>query len=151
VTATHSVGTHERNRWMVPLAIVTAIVIVAGWFPASALWRQQAQIDTTSNQIAALQHQEQTLQQESKSIDSKAAAVQLARQQYQLVAPGQYLIQVIPENSAGQVTATSGDPGFQPLVAPSSSAPLASSTSTAKSSHRAGFVSRLVRTLEFWR
>jgi hypothetical protein len=136
---------------MVPLAIVTAIVIVAGWFPASALWHQQAQIDASSTQINALQHQEQSLQQESKTIDSKAAAVQLAREQYQLVAPGQELIQVLPENSAGEVTATSSDPGFQPLVSPTSSAPLTAATSTPKSSHRAGFVSRLVRTLEFWR
>jgi hypothetical protein len=136
---------------MVPLAIVTAIVIVAGWFPASALWHQQAQIDATSAQIKALQHQEQSLEQESKSIDSKAAAIELAREQYQLVAPGQGLIQVLPENSSGEVTASSSDPGFQPIVAPSTSAPLTVSTSSKKSSHRAGFVSRLVRTLEFWR
>ncbi len=136
---------------MVPLAIVTAIVIVAGWFPASALWHQQAQIDATSAQIKALQHQEQSLAQESKSIDTKAAAIQLAREQYQLVAPGQGLIQVLPENSSGEVNASSSDPGFQPLVAPSTSAPLGVSTPSTKSSHRAGFVSRLVRTLEFWR
>jgi hypothetical protein len=135
---------------MVPLAIVTAIVIVAGWFPATALWHQQAQIDTTSTQIKALQHQEQSLEQESKTIDSKAAAIQLAREQYQLVAPGQGLIQVLPENSAGE--ASSSDPGFQPLVSPTASAPLtAAAKSASKSSHHAGFVSRLVRTLEFWR
>jgi cell division protein FtsB len=151
VSATHSVSTHERNRWMVPLAIVTAVVIVAGWFPASALWHQQAQIDATSSQISALQRQEQSLQRESKSIDSKAAAIQLAREQYQLVAPGQSLIQVLPENSSGEVTASSSDPGFQPLVSPTASAPLAAAKSSSKSSHSTGFVSRLVRTLEFWR
>jgi hypothetical protein len=134
---------------MVPLAIVTAVVIVAGWFPATALWHQQAQIDTTASQITALQHQEQSLQRESKSIDSKAAAIELAREQYQLVAPGQGLIQVLPENSAGE--ASSSDPGFQPLVSPTAAAPLTVSKSAPKSGHRAGFVSRLVRTLEFWR
>ena len=136
---------------MVPLAIVTAIVIVAGWFPASALWHQQAQIDATSSQISALQRQEQTLQRESKSIDSKAAAVQLAREQYQLVAPGQSLIQVLPENSSGEVTASSSDPGFQPLVSPTASAAPTGAKSSSKSGHSVGFVSRLVRTLEFWR
>jgi hypothetical protein len=135
---------------MVPLAIVTAIVIVAGWFPATSLWHQQAQIDATSSQIAALQRQEQSLQQESKSADSKAAAIQLAREQYQLVAPGQGLIQVLPENSSGEVTASSSDPGFQPLVSPTASSPSVAK-STSKSSHGVGFVSRLVRTLEFWR
>ena len=134
---------------MVPLAIVTAVVIVAGWFPATALWHQQAQIDATSTQIKALQHQEQSLQQESKTIDSKAAAIELAREQYQLVAPGQGLIQVLPENSAGE--ASSSDPGFQPLVSPTASAPLTVAKSASTSSQHAGFVSRLVRTLEFWR
>lgn len=135
---------------MVPLALVTAIVIVAGWFPATALWHQQAQIDATTTQISALQHQEQSLQRESKTIDSKAAAIQLAREQYQLVAPGQSLIQVLPENSAGEVNASSSDPGFQPLVSPTASTST-TPASTSTSSHRAGFVSRLVRTLEFWR
>jgi hypothetical protein len=136
---------------MVPLALVTAVVIVAVWFPASALWHQQAQIDSTAAQIKVLQNQEQSLKEESKAIDSKAAAIQLAREQYQLVAPGQSLIQVLPENSAGEVTASSADPGFQPLVAPSDAAPLTVTTPHAPPSHHAGFLSRLVRTLEFWR
>lgn len=136
---------------MVPLAIVTSIVIVVGWFPAKALLHQQTQIDATAAQIQALQNQERTLKQESKTIDSKAAAIQLAREQYQLVAPGQSLIQVLPENSAGEVSATSSDPGFQPLVAPSSAAPLTRATSKPNSTHHTGFLSRLARTLEFWR
>lgn len=136
---------------MVPLAIVTSIVIVVGWFPAKALLHQQTQIDATAAQIQALQNQERTLKQESKTIDSKAAAIQLAREQYQLVAPGQSLIQVLPENSAGEVSATSSDPGFQPLVAPSSAAPLTRATSKSNSTHHTGFLSRLARTLEFWR
>jgi hypothetical protein len=135
---------------MVPLAVVTAAVIVVGWFPAKALWHQQAQIDTTTAQIRALQNQEQSLKQESKTIDSKAAAIELAREQYQLVSPGQSLIQVLPENSAGQVSAASSDPGFQPLVAPSDAAPLTGAAAHAKSDCT-GFLSRLVRTLEFWR
>jgi multidrug efflux pump subunit AcrA (membrane-fusion protein) len=130
---------------------VTAVVIVAVWFPGSALWHQQAQIDSTAAQIKAIQNQEQSLKQESKAIDSKAAAIQLAREQYQLVAPGQSLIQVLPENSAGQVTASSVDPGFQPLVAPSDAPPLTESASHVKATHHAGFLSRLARTLEFWR
>jgi hypothetical protein len=121
------------------------------WFPASALWHLKAQIDSTATQIKAIQNQERSLQQESKAIDSKAAAIQLAREQYQLVAPGQSLIQVLPENSAGQVTASSADPGFQPLVAPSDAAPLTGSTPHGKAGQHAGFLSRLSRTLEFWR
>lgn len=133
---------------MVPLAIVTAVVILVGWFPAKALLHQQTQIDATAAQIQALQNRERLLKLESKTIDSKAAAVELAREQYQLVAPGQSLIQVLPENSAGD--GTQADPGFQPLVAPSAAAPLTVALPHVKHVVHVGFVSRLVHTLEFW-
>jgi hypothetical protein len=135
---------------MVPLAVLTAIVMLVGWFPLTALWHQQSQLDATAAQIKAVQRQEQALATQSKAIDTKAAATALAREQYQLVSPGQNLIQVLPGNSSGQVSASSADPGLQPLVAPSQAAPLVPSSATA---HHAtnGFLSRLVRTLEFWR
>ena len=117
---------------MVPLAVVTAAIMLVGWFPLTALWHQQSQLDTTSAQIKAVQRQEQALATQSKAVDTKAAATELAREQYQLVSP------------------SSADPGLQPLVAPSSAAPLVTPSMT---EHRMnnGFASRLVRTLEFWR
>jgi hypothetical protein len=135
---------------MMPLALVTAVVMLAGWFPFKSLWHQQAQIDATSAQIAAIQRQEQSLKNQESTVDTKAAATALAREQYQLVNPGQSLIQVLPGDSSGQVSASSADPGLQPLVAPSSMAP---TTPTTKTTHHTTnlYFSRLVRTLEFWR
>jgi hypothetical protein len=135
---------------MVPLAVVTAAIMLVGWFPLTALWHQQSQLDTTSAQIKAVQRQEQALATQSKAVDTKAAATALAREQYQLVSPGQSLIQVLPGNASGLVSPSSADPGLQPLVAPSSAAPLVTPSMT---EHRMnnGFASRLVRTLEFWR
>jgi|SRR5665213_1823697 len=135
---------------MLPLAVVTAVFMLVVWFPLSTLWHQQSQINQTSAQIRALQRQESALKSQAKVIDTKAAAIELAREQYQLVAPNQSLIQVLPGNSAGQVSASSADPGLQPLVSPSS-ATLPSTTHVKASSTTNGFVSRLVRTLEFWR
>jgi hypothetical protein len=135
---------------MLPLAVVTAAFMLVGWFPLSALWHQQSQLNETAAQIKALQRQEAALKTQAKTIDTKAAAIQLAREQYQLVSPNQSLIQVLPGDAAGQVSASSGDPGLQPLVSPTSAA--LPTTTTAKVSHSTnGFVSRLVRTLEFWR
>ena len=93
---------------MVPLAIVTAVVILVGWFPAKALLAP-ADSDWTPRRrrFKQCRTSERLLKLESKTIDSKAAAIELAREQYQLVAPGQSLIQVLPENSAGEF----GDPG----------------------------------------
>jgi hypothetical protein len=135
---------------MVPLAVLTAVVMLVGWFPLTSLWHQQSQLDATAAQIKALQRQEQSLATQSKAVDTKAAATALAREQYQLVSPGQSLIQVLPGDASGQVSPSSVDPGLQPLVAPSSATPLV--TPSATGHHPTdGFFARLVRTLEFWR
>jgi hypothetical protein len=142
---------------MMPLALATAAVMLVGWFPFKALWHQQALIDSTTAQINALQRQEQSLKNQASATDTKAAATALAREQYQLVSPGQSLVQVLPGDSSGQVSASSADPGLQPLVSPSSMAPSTTSTSTSTSSTQTShhdtnhYFSRLVRTLEFWR
>jgi hypothetical protein len=138
---------------MLPLAVVTAIVMLCAWFPLSALWHQQSVIDQTAAQIAAINQQDRALQVQAKSVSSSAAAALLARELYQLVSPGQSLIQVLPGNSAGQVSANTGDPGLAPLVSPSSVSSLSSSSSSRTVKHVAtnGFLSRFVRTLEFWR
>ncbi len=128
--------------------------MLAGWFPFSALIHQQSQLDAVRSQLSAVQRQQASLVQQAKSIDTKSAAIQLAREQYQLVAPGQSLIQVLPGLEDGQLPQSSGDPGLQPLVAPSSASSLVNSptpSTTTKSPSTSGFVSRLVRTLEFWR
>ena len=135
---------------MLPLAAVTAVFILVGWFPATALWHQKRKLNQTAAQIRALKRQELALKTQSKTLDTKAAATQLAREQYQLVAPNQSLIQVLPGDSAGQVSASSADPGLQPLVSPTSAA-LPSSATTTVHHVTNGFVRRLVRTLEFWR
>jgi hypothetical protein len=124
--------------------------VLAGWFPAKALWHQQAQIDATSAQIQAVLRQEQTLKTQAKSVDTRAAAMALAREQYQLVSPGQSLIQVLPGDASGQVSASSADPGLQPLVSPASGAPLVTAAKPAHGSF-GHYLSRLVRTFEFWR
>jgi hypothetical protein len=153
VSTTHNIAQRHPNRWMLPLAAVSAVAMLVTWFPLGTLWRQQHQLDATAAQISALRGQQQTLSAESRSISSKATSTLLARQEYQLVAPGQSLIQVLP-GSAGSDAPQGGDPGYQPLVSPSSVSSLVPGVrATAPKRHGtlSGFVSRLVRTLEFWR
>ena len=150
MSATLSVNPAPRHRWMVPLAVLTAVVMLVGWFPWSNLLHQQHQIDSAAAQIHAVQRQEAALVAQSKSVDTRAAAIDLAREQYQLVAPGQSLIQVLPGDATGQVSPNSADPGFQPLASPSS-ATLPTTHSTTTGHAKGGFFSRLARTLEFWR
>jgi hypothetical protein len=139
---------------MVPLAVVTAIVMLVGWFPLSAIWHQQSELNSTSAQINAIKSQQRALTLQAKSIDSKSAAILLAREQYQLVSTGQSLIQVLPGIGPNDVDQSIGDPGLQPLVSPSSVSSLVTpghSTTSRHHSSAKAFLSRLVRTLEFWR
>jgi hypothetical protein len=137
---------------MVPLALVTAVVMLVGWFPLTAIWHQQSELNAATAQINAIKAQQHALTLQAKSIDSKSAAILLAREQYQLVAPGQSLIQVLP-GVGPNIDQSTGDPGLQPLVSPSSVSSLATPTTASKTHHSSAqaFVSRLVRTLEFWR
>ena len=139
---------------MVPLAVVTAIVMLVGWFPLTSIWHQQSELNTTTAQINAIKSQQGALMLQAKSIDSKSAAILLAREQYQLVSPGQSLIQVLPGMGPGSVDQSTGDPGLQPLVSPSSVSSLVAANSPTTSKHHSSvkaFLSRLVRTVEFWR
>jgi len=138
---------------MVPLAVATAIVMLVGWFPLTSIWHQQSELNSTTAQINAIKAQQHALTIEAKSIDSKSAAILLAREQYQLVSPGQSLIQVLPGVGPNSADQTTGDPGLQPLVSPSSVSSLATTHNTSSKQHSSAkaFLSRLVRTLEFWR
>jgi multidrug resistance efflux pump len=128
---------------------------VAVAFPFKTLWRQQTALDQASSQIAQINRQSAALTLQAKAVSTEAAAIALAREDYQLVQPGQRLIQVLPGNGSGYVAQNSTDPGSQPLVnvgaglVPSSGTTSSSAGSSSAGVH--GFVSRFVRTLEFWR
>jgi len=137
-------------RWVLPLSVLAAISIVVVAFPFQTLWRQQQALNAASSQIAQIGRQSSALTQQAKAVSTEAAAIALAREQYQLVQPGQRLIQVLPGNGAGYVAENSNDPGFAPLVNLTPTA-TATATSNRSTSLVHGFVSRFVRTIEFWR
>jgi cell division protein FtsB len=163
---------------VVAAAVVSALVLIV-WFPAGALLHQRAAIAATANQLSQLQQQDRQLSNEQKALGSSSEIERIARQQYQLVAPGERAYGVLPPNDSG--TAASGyqgDPANQPLVSPSATAELPSGGGTGSStgssppaarggmgSNRGtssshtnvtstsspGFLGRVAQTLEFWR
>lgn len=141
-------------RWVLAVAVLTAGAIAAVAFPFKTLWLQQSALSQAHSQIAQIKRQSAALSQQAKAISTETAAVAMAREVYQLVQPGQRLIQVLPGNGSGYVAQNSTDPGSQPLVnigegmVPSASA--SSSTPTSTNTGVSGFVSRFVHTLEFW-
>jgi hypothetical protein len=163
------------------LAIGCSVLVVAAWFPASALLHQRQAISSTAAQLTQLRQQDQALHAEQQRLKDPAEVARLARQQYQLVSPGQRAYQVLPPNgSSNQTTPFAGDPGVQPAVDPSSTQELpagsgtsSTTTTTAPAGSTAAgsttvptaagtsgaahpstpqsFTQRILATLEFWR
>jgi cell division protein FtsB len=135
------------QRFVVPLALLTAAGLLAAWFPFSTLLSQSGQLNATASQIAQLHRENEALAAQNKTLTTKAAIVQLAREDYQLVAPGQRLIQIL--NSSG-ANGTSGDPGDQPLKSPANTTGLIPTSPSAPPKTHSNFFGRVLRTLEFW-
>jgi hypothetical protein len=142
----------RSHRLIVPLALVSAVALIAVWFPFSTLLGQSGQLSSTSREIATLRSESRALTLEQKAMTSKQANINLAREEYQLVAPGQRLVQIL--NTGSSTSAGNGDPGLQPLVTPSSATDLTPGSPTdpgATTTHSSTLWSRVVGTLEFWR
>jgi len=153
VATTHNASSQKSNQWMFPLAVITALAMLVGWFPLTSIWSQQSQINATKAQIASIKQQQRSLTQQANASSTQSQALVQAREQYQLVQPGQSLIQVLPGLSTGVVAEHAGDPGFAPVVSPSSVSSSTSTTSqSASTTHSSGnFFNRFLHTLEFWR
>jgi len=113
----------NARRLPVAIAALIALVILGTSFPAAALLKQHQQLASSSAQLQKLQHQNQLLSEQQAQLNSKAEIQRFARQDYQLVLPGQTLFNVLPPAGhaapAGTSTTSSpGDPGSQPLVSP---------------------------------
>jgi cell division protein FtsB len=162
----------RRARWWLLGAVVLAAAILFAWFPGSSLLSQRSSLADAAAQLAALHRQDSALAQEQKSLSDSGEIGRIAREQYQLVSPGQQAYEVLPPSGAAATgTPYSGDPGSNGPVAPSASAELPSGTTTTTvpasgsvrvathGTHGAkappapapGLLSRMVHSLEFWR
>lgn len=153
--------------WLVILGgAATAVIILVAWFPVGALLNQRAQLSAATERLAQLSKEGSALAAESAELRSTTGFDQLAREQYQLVAPGQRLIQVLTPSFTPSAKSKGGpypgDPGYSAVVDPTgttsvgtpttgTSATGSTSSPTASAPASPGFVSRVVSTLEFWR
>jgi cell division protein FtsB len=163
----------------VALAAIFATAVLVTSFPLSALLAQHRALSAANAQLASVRHEDRLLAEQQRDLNSKTAIDRLARQDYQMVSPGQTLYDVLPPSgqstpSAAGTSAT-GDPGTQPLVSPDDAADLSpepgltpttvpASTgahapsgaspvtgATGGSAPAASFWSRVSSTLEFWK
>ena len=116
----------RRGRFFLVVAVVLAAVALVAWFPATSLLHERQALAATTGQVRRLTQQDRALAREEQRLQSPAEVARIAREQYQLVAPGQQAYQVLPPNgAAGSSTAAyAGDPGLQRPVTPSAAAEL---------------------------
>jgi cell division protein FtsB len=162
----------------VALAAIFAVAVLATSFPLSSLLAQHRALSAADAQLAAVRNEDRSLAQQQQDLNSKSAVDRLARQDYQMVLPGQTLYDVLPpsgQSTAAAGTSADGDPGTQPLVSPDHAPDLSpepgltpttvpastgSPTPTGATSvtgasggstPASGFWSRVSSTLEFWK
>lgn len=154
--------------WLAGAAVAAVLMLVA-WFPFGALSKQRHELGAANAQLSKLKDETRALQGEQGRLKDPKELARIAREQYQLVNPGDRVVQVLPPTANQSALATgkqpfAGDPGLKPPVAPSAAGLLgdgvqaaAASQPTAKAKAKAavrqpeGFWQRALRTLEFWR
>jgi cell division protein FtsB len=155
-------------------AVVASAIVLFAWFPAGSLLSQRSNLHGTEAELNALHAQDSALAQENKNLSDGGEIGRIAREQYQLVSPGQQAYEVLPPTGATAAgTPYAGDPGSAGPVTPSATSELppggvtttTTTTTVPGSAHPAsgsthpaspstssgGFVSRMVHSLEFWR
>jgi cell division protein FtsB len=165
------VGSVGRARLAFLGALVVSAIVLFAWFPASSLLSQRSNLTSAEAQLRALHTQDAALAQERKNLSEPGEIGRIAREQYQLVSPGQQAYEVLPPAGATAAgTPYAGDPGADGPVTPSATpelppggvtttttTPAATppSSDTAGSGRPApssgGLLSRMAQALEFWR
>jgi hypothetical protein len=136
--------------------VVSAVILLA-WMPVGALLSQRDALSTANSRLTQLTAQGRALSAEATELSSPVAQLQLGSVEYQLVEPGQQLLEVLPPsvrlNSRSQRSPYAGDPGYAPIVNLITGALVRSPTVSPVTSGGSGpgFLSRVLGTLEFWR
>ena len=106
-------------------AVVVSAIVLFAWFPAGSLLDQRSNLAGTEAQLATLHKQDAALAQEKKNLSDSTEIGRIAREQYQLVSPGQQAYEVLPPSGAAAAgTPYAGDPGSDGPVTPSAAAEL---------------------------
>ena len=161
----------RRSAFLLIGGALLSLVILGAWFPANALFHQHSSLTAANAELHELHQQDGALTQARQDLSDSSEIARIAREQYQLVNPGQQAFEVLPPTRTSKTgTAYAGDPALNKPVAPSSASVIppgseagtTHSTSVKRSAtaHASaappvaeprGFVARVLSSLEFWR
>jgi cell division protein FtsB len=95
----------RKAFWPLLLAVVLVGVLFAGVFPTRTFLSQRASISHAQKQLSVLDQQTAALQRRAQELQTDSEIERLAREQYNLVKPGEEAYAVLPPPSAkGQET-----------------------------------------------
>ncbi len=114
-------------RFLVAFLVLLAVLFLAG-FPARTYIDQQRALASTSDRLEVLRKGNKALAARRTELHSDAAVERLAREQYNLVRPGEEAYAILPGPAAAAPP--------KPTVAPA---------------HHKAFLAKLVDKLSFWR
>jgi cell division protein FtsB len=133
----------RRSRILLVGGLVVSAVVLGAWFPASALYHQHSNLATASTQLNQLRQEDVALAQEQKNLSGSAEVARIAREQYQLVSPGQQAYEVLPP-SASQLPSGS-------IAASSHRTAARDGAAATQAALPQGIFKRILGALEFWR
>lgn len=96
----------RKAVWPVIVLVVLVGVLFVAVFPTRTWWAQRAEMTGASQQLAVLEEQNTLLEQRVGALQSDDEIERLAREQYNLVRPGEeaYALLPAPSSSSPQVT-----------------------------------------------
>ena len=101
----------RRALWPLLVSVVLVGVLFAGVFPTRTYLAQRASISHSEKQLEVLGGQNKDLEHRAKELQSDAEVERLAREQYNLVKPGEQAYAVLPPPAEhGQETPTVNEP-----------------------------------------
>ncbi len=146
----------RRNRLVLALAIAVSVGIFGAWFPLPSLLQQRSQLAAASIELSQLQRENAALRHDQKQLRTPTALGRIAQEEYDLVPPGDQAYQVLPASGSGGPYGSLGPTSSSGAGAASGSGgAVARARAPSGSSPPAGtsgsLLSRMLRTLEFWR
>jgi hypothetical protein len=115
----------RRSAFMLIGGALLSIVILGRLVPRQRPFHQHSSLASANAELNELHQQDAALAQERKDLSDSSEIARIAREQYQLVDPGQQAYEVLPPTGDSKAsTPYAGDPALNAPVAPSSASVL---------------------------
>jgi cell division protein FtsB len=108
----------RRLVWPVLVSVVAVVVLFAAVFPTRTYLAQRASISRAEEQLAVLDEQNRALEERAAELRDDAEIERLAREQYNLVRPGEEAYALLPSPAPPAPAASTPAGGAEALGPP---------------------------------